>query len=153
ADRSHVDKFKRRFAGKSEVIDVVAVNVLDLLVYQFIIVTDRATDYAQSTGRWSRKTLVIDRPNAQLPSRVEGGVIKLVLPHAEHAFNFNPNGITIQQSLGYVSVSEVQGRAFLQAGYHRSFAFARAVMNSPDAIDRLILVALTRTLPFQLAPA
>jgi hypothetical protein len=66
---------------------------------------------------------------------------------------FQPDGaFRIFQTDGYVSVAEVGGRLFLKAGYHRSFAFARAVMNEPDASAKCALVALTRNLPAELLP-
>ncbi len=81
--------------------------------------------------------------------RVEGDTIKFNLPHAEHMIGFQPDGaFRIQQGAGFVSVVDLGGgRLLLKAGYHRSFAFARAAMNDPDAKDRCELVALTTSLP------
>src|SRR6266436_7006506 len=86
--------------------------------------------------------------------RVEGDTIKFNLPHAEHMIGFQPDGaFQIQQGAGFVSVVDLNGgRLLLKAGYHRSFAFARAAMNEPDAKDKCELVALTTSLPPQLLP-
>jgi len=69
-------------------------------------------------------------------------------------FEFHPQdgAFRIVQGGGFVSVVEIGGRLLLKAGYHRSFAFARAVKNELDAKDRCVLVALTRTVPAQLLP-
>jgi hypothetical protein len=58
----------------------------------------------------------------------------------------------IQQGAGFVSVVQIGPRMILKAGYHRSFAFSRSMMNAPDANDKFALVVLTRTLPPQLSP-
>jgi hypothetical protein len=124
---------------------------MELVVYQKYVVTDRANHHAQQNVNWPSKTLVIDRPIAQLPIRVEQQVLKVALPHAEHFIVFQGGGFGIQQGGGYVCVAEIGGRLLLKAGYHRSFAFARATMNEPDAKDKCELVALTTTLPPQLS--
>ncbi|MBS1840440.1 MAG: hypothetical protein JSS69_18455 [Acidobacteria bacterium] len=135
-----------------EVADVVNINPMDLIAYQTYVVTDRANHHNNQIGGWARKTLVIDRPIAQLPMRIEGDTIKFSLPHAEHTFAFQNGALQIQQFAGFVSVADIGGgRLLLKAGYHRSFAFARAVMNEPDAKDKCELVALTTSLPPQLA--
>jgi len=148
--RGHVTDFLRRHRG-TEVSDVININPLDLVVYQLQVVTDRANHHHNQAGSWSRKTLVIDRPAAQLPVRVEGDTIKFTLPHAEHMFVFQNGAFQIQQGAGFVSVVDLgAGKLLLKAGYHRSFAFARAAMNEPDAKDKCELVALTTSLPPQL---
>lgn len=150
--RHQVNQFLARFRGP-EVLDVININPLDLVAYQFYVVTDRCDHHVQQAGAWAKKFLVLDRPNVQLPGRVENGIIKFELPHAEHTIGVQPDGaFRIQQFDGYVSAVNVSGRLVLKAGYHRSFAFARAVMNEPDASDRCALVALTRSLPPGLAP-
>lgn len=150
--RQLVDEFLQRLRGP-EVLDVLKVNPMELVAYQFYVVTDRANHHHQQPLDWARKFLVIDRPTSQLPIRVEEGTIKVNLPHAEHMIGLQPDGaFRIQQGGGFVSSVEIEGRLILKAGYHRSFAFSRAVMNEPEARDRSVLVALTRTVPPQLAP-
>jgi hypothetical protein len=150
----HVTDFLRRHRNP-EVRDVVSVDPLELAIYQFYVVVAKADHHHNQAGAWMRKTLVIDRPIAQLPMRVEGDTIKLSLPHAEHMIGVQPDGaFRIQQAAGFVSVVDLGGgRLLLKAGYHRSFAFARAAMNEPDAKDKCELVALTTSLPPQLTPA
>jgi len=152
AQRQLVLQFLARFRGP-EVLDVIKVNPMDLVVYQRYVVTDRCDHHVQQPGVWARKFLVIDRPAANLPGRIENGILKFALPHAEHLIGIQPDGaFRIQQSDGYVALSEIGGRLLLKAGYHRSFAFARALMNEPDASEKCALFALTRSLPPDLAP-
>ena len=146
-------EFLRRHRGP-EVSDVININPMDLVIFQFQVVTDRADHHHTQPGGWTRKTLLIDRPGAQLPMRIEGDTIKFTLPHAEHMFAFQNGAFQIQQGAGFVSTVDVGGgKLLLKAGYHRSFAFARVAMNEPDAKERCELVALTTSLPPQLWPA
>jgi hypothetical protein len=152
AQRQLVNQFLARFRGP-EVLDVININPLDLVIYQKYVVTDRCDHHATQSGAWARKFLVIDRPIANLPGRMEDGIIKFNLPHAEHLIAFQPDGaFRIQQGDGYVSVIEISGRLILKAGYHRSVALAAAAINEPDASETHALVALTRSLPPELAP-
>jgi len=147
-----VTTFMRR-NGQGDVKDVVCINPMELAIYQEYVVIDRADHHERLQEDWPRKTLVIDRPNPPLPMRVEGDTAKFSLPHAEFGFGLIPQErkFEIQQYAGFVSVVDVGGgRLLLKAGYHRSFAFARAVMNVPDANAKGTLVALTRSLPPQL---
>src|SRR5579884_3652387 len=150
--KGHATDFLRRHRGQ-EVTDVININPMELLVYQFYVVVDRADHHHRQGGAWARKTLVIDRPTSQLPWRIDGDTLKFSLPHSEHMFGFVNGGFQIQQGGGYVSVVDVEGgKLLLKAGYHRSFAFARGAMNEPEAKDKCELVALTTSLPPQLAP-
>ena len=149
--RRLVNDFLARHRGP-EVREVINLNPMGLLVYQMYVITEIADGHAQQAGAWARKSLVIDRPIVQMPVRVEADTMKITLPHAEHMIGVQPDGaFRIQQGGGFVSVAEIGGRLLLKAGYHRSFAFARAVMNEPDARDKCELVALTNTLPPQLS--
>jgi hypothetical protein len=152
--RGHVTDFLRRFRRPgTDIADVININPMELVIYQFYIVTDKADEHHNRPASWARKTLVLDRPACQLHMRIEDGAIKLALPHGEHMIAFNTSGFQIQQAAGFVSVVEIGGRLLLKAGYHRSFAFARAAMNEPEARDKCELVALTTSLPPQLAVA
>lgn len=150
--RGHVTDFLRRHRGP-EVSDVININPMGLIVYQFYVVVDRADHHHHQGGAWARKTLVIDRPVSQLPMRIDGDTLKFSLPHSEHMFAFQNGAFQIQQGGGYVSVVDVgRGNLLLKAGYHRSFAFTRGATNEPEAKDKCELVALTTTLPPQLLP-
>jgi hypothetical protein len=151
--KPHVSVFLNKFRGP-EVLDVVKVDPRKLVVYQLYVVADRADHHAKTAGEWTKKTLVLDRPLVAMPWRIENEALKITLPHAEHGVWMNPNGtFGIQQFAGFVSVTMIEGRLLLKAGYHRSFAFARTVINEPDAKDRSVLVALTKSLPPQLEPS
>jgi hypothetical protein len=153
SDRQHVESFKRRFRGDPEVIDVVGVDPMNLVVYQLYVCIEKAQEHAASHTSWCKKCLVMDRPISRLPIRVEDGTVKITLPHAEHMLGLQPNGaFVIQQGGGFVSVVEFQGRTVLKAGYHRCFAFAQSAMKAPDANDKFMLVAVTRSLPPPLTP-
>jgi len=155
---NHSEAWVNRFMVATrgpEVIQVINVDPRELVVYQFYVAVDRADHHAQNVGnhRWTQTSLQFDRPGAALPLRGEDGIIKVSLPHPEHGFVVRPDGLfQIQQGGNFVSVCEVEGRMILKAGYHRSFAFARATMNELDARDKSLLVALTATAPPQLSP-
>lgn len=152
-DRQHVNNFLARHRGP-EVLDVIRVNPMELAVCQLYVVTDRAQEHAQASGPWCQKTLVIDRPTGPIAWRIENGVFKFMLPHAEHMFGPHPQtgAFLIMPGGGFVGVVEFGGRLLLKAGYHRSFAFSQTMMNAPVASARSALVALTATLPPQLLP-
>jgi hypothetical protein len=148
-----VSAFFNRFPRGPEVLDIININPLDLIAYQFYVVTDRCDGHVQQHGEWAKKFLVLDRPVVQLVHRYEDNAHKFSLPHAEHFIGPQPDGaFRIFQTDGYVSVTKLHGRLFLKAGYHRSFAFARATMNEPEASAKCALVVLTRNLPAELAP-
>jgi hypothetical protein len=152
-NRQLVASFLARHRGP-EVLDVIKINLMGLVVYQLLVVADKADEHAQRPEDWTAKILVVDRPGARLPIRSEDGTLKINLPHAEHMIALQPDGaFRIQQGAGFVSVAEIEGRLFLKAGYHRSFAFSRGTMNAPDANDRCALVVLTASLPPQLSAA
>jgi hypothetical protein len=116
------------------------------VIYQFYVAVDRANQHAQNIGNndWTKACLQLDRPISQLPIRLEDNAIKFAL---------RPDGaFQIQQTGGFICVCEINGRMILKAGYHRSFALARAAMNAPEASDTSLLVALTATAPPQLSP-
>jgi hypothetical protein len=151
--RALVADFKARTRGP-EILDVVNIDPLGLVAYQNYVVIDRATDHhCHQRDAWAKKTLLLDRPPANLAVRAENGTVKVAVPHAEHMFELHPDGaFRIVQGGGFVSVVELEGRLILRAGYHRSFAFALAAKNEPEAKDKCVLVALTRTVPAELLP-
>jgi hypothetical protein len=146
-----VNNFRMRTRGP-EVLDIINIDPRELFIYQLYVVADRADHHARqlSGDQWHRNCLQIDRPNNPMPLRLDAGVIKVGLPHAEHLFAAVPGGFQIQQGGGFISVCEVEGRMVLKAGYHRSFAFSRARIKEPEAKDRSLLVAVTKTVPPQL---
>jgi len=149
-----VDDFRFRTRGP-EVLDVINIDPRSLAIYQFYVALDRADQHARSIGNneWARTCLQLDRPVSQLPIRLENNTMKITVPHGEHQFGLRPDGaFQIQQTGGFISVCEINGRMILKAGYHRSFALARAAMNAPEASDTSLLVALTATAPPQLSP-
>jgi hypothetical protein len=146
-----VNAFRMRTRGP-EVLDVINVDPLELLVYQLYVVADRADHHAKHSraDQWHQNCLQVDRPNNPMALRLDNGVIKVTLPHAEHLFAAVPGGFQIQQGGGFISICNVESRTVLKAGYHRSFAFARSRMKEPEAKDRSLLVAVTKTVPAQL---
>ena len=76
-----------------------------------------------------------------LPQRTVVGGWNVELPHAEFLFAFNGQAFGIIQGGPHVSVSELQNRTVLWAGYHRTYALAATV--NPDANERSVLAALT----------
>jgi hypothetical protein len=152
AHQSLVRNFLSRHRGP-EVTGVINVDPKGLVVYQLYVVTERADAHALDATSWPEKTLVIDRPATQMPIRQEDDALKINLPHAEHMVGVQPDGaFRFLQGGGFVSVVSVASRMLLKAGYHRSFAFSRAVMNEPEAKDRCELAAVTVSLPPPLMP-
>jgi hypothetical protein len=150
-----VEEFLKKVRGP-EVLNVLNLDPMALIVYQLYVVADRADHHAKFlSGRdWARVCLQTDRPILQMATRMDNGILKVNLPHAEHLFTLLPDGaFRIQQGGGFISVCELEGRLLLKAGYHRSFASSRARRNEPDAKERSLLVALTKTVPPQLLPA
>jgi hypothetical protein len=144
-----------RITKGPEVLDVFNIDPSDLVVYQLYVVTDRADHHAKTikSKEWAKCCLELNRPVSQMPLRNDAGVIKVILPHAEHMFSLMQDGaFRIQQGGGFITVCEVNGRMLLKAGYHRSFAFSRLVRKEPDAKDKSLLVALTKTVPPVLLP-
>jgi hypothetical protein len=151
-----VKKFLTRVRGP-EVRNVINIDPRNLFVYQFYVVSDKADQHAQHIGGkdWAEKCLQIDRPSGsgRAPVRHEKGVVKVSLPHAEHLFTLNPTDgkFEIQPAAGFISVCDVQGRMLLKAGYHRSFAVSRLLMNDPEAKVKSLLVAVTATPPVEIS--
>ena len=152
--KDSVAEFLRKFKGP-EVLDVINIDPMGLLAYQFYVVIDVAERHAKMSSRqWAKTCLTAERPVVQMQGRLDNGVVKFSLPHGEHLFGLQPDGaFRIQQGAAFVSVCEMEGRLLLKAGYHRSFAFCRETRNEPDAKDRSLLVALTKTVPPQLDAA
>jgi hypothetical protein len=151
ADQHHVSDFLAKKRGP-EVLDVINVNPMELVICQSFVITDVANEHALNSGRWTETFLVINRPNVQLPSRIENEVLKFTLPHAEHMCEIKNGQFLIKQGAGYVAVVELEGRLVLKTGYHRCFAFARAVRNTPEAGDPSVVMALAANLPAHLLP-
>jgi hypothetical protein len=154
--KEFIDNVRQRCKSDPEILDILNIDPTKLVVYQFYVVTDVADRHAQSMSsdrQWAKTCLQLDRPGAQLPVRSEDSIIKVNLPHPEHMFTLTPNdgAFRVQQGGGFVCVCEIEGRLLLKAGYHRSFAFARAARNEPDAKERSLFVALTKTPPPQLS--
>lgn len=136
-----------------EVIDVINVDPMCLVVGQLFVVTERADAHEIDATSWAEKTLVIDRPVTTMPLRSEDEALKINLPHAEYMVGVQPDGaFRFIQLAGFVSVVNIGGRMLLKSGFHRSFAFSRAVMNEPEAKDRCELAAVTVSVPPGLLP-
>ncbi len=154
AAQAVVNDFVARTRGP-EVLGVIKIDPRLLAIYQLYVAVDRADHHAQNIGNtdWARTCLQLDRPVSQLPIRMDGNAIKVSVPHGEHILALRPDGaFQIQQGGAFISVCEINGRMILKAGYHRSFAFARAMMNALEASEKSLFVALTATAPPQLSP-
>jgi hypothetical protein len=153
AHRHLANNFLVRTKGP-EVLDVININPAELVVFQKYVVIDRVEHHCGQPGDWPKKMLLVDRPVAQINLRAENGTVKAGLTHGEYVFEFHPQdgAFRIVQGGGFASVGEIDGRLLLKSGYHRSFAFVRAVKNELEANDKCVLVALTRSVPAQLLP-
>lgn len=125
--------------------DVVKVDPMGLVIRQFEINVDSANEYMRDAvaATWCiHNCLTTSRPYNRLqPAEVPNGW-NFSLPHGEFGFVFDGDqAFGIVEGRPHVSISELNGRAILWAGYHRSYA--RASMVNPETNERSVLAALT----------
>ena len=147
-ERLHAAKFIRFMngVGPHDVREVVKIDLRQLAVHQYYVLTDKAANYAVGVGnssRWLEECLpTVGPPQRQFNTAFQqigmGSRINVPLPHAE--FFYFPQGIT--EALRYVTIAEGNGRTYLSAGYHRTFA---KFSTTPIATVPVATVALVNT--------
>jgi len=151
AEQEAANKFlaalRRNPGGLGVVQRVVKLDPRGLVCRQFDINLDRANEYAAhiESPHWTtRNCLALTRQNQnqQLPWVAIPGGWDFTLPHGEFMLGFNGQMFGIVQGSPHVTVSSVQARTVLWAGYHRCYARAAAMVN-PDTKERSVLAALT----------
>ena len=133
----------------ADMVGVRKVDLRELTVHQYYVVTDRADEYAKTVGdpnHWNTECLPLVNPNGQFEWRHQlnglSAYIEYDVPHGEWTFAHIGNGsFAPAPGLRHVTVRDAPDRTFLWAGYHRSFA---KVLTTPTANAPTALVALAR---------
>lgn len=158
-DQSHAQQFMdflNAQVGGHSVSDVIKVDISQMIVHQYEVITERSMAYAnknRSDADWRTELLPPNHPpQAQVGMQFSLGIphnahpmssqIVIDLPHSEFAFLPAQNGFFgPSQFMRYVSVCERAQKILLKAGYHRSFA---RLTSAPPATVPTALVALER---------
>lgn len=151
-EKMHAASFKNFLNQRKphDIIDVVKVEIPNLVVMQYVVVTEKADDYrgkVSSDKDWRKAILpTVANPARALPLSIyqEGLNTKATydLPHGEFRFQHAPGGIFgAGELLRHVTVTEFGGRMGLLAGYHRTFA---KFLSTPTAAVPVMLVALAK---------
>jgi hypothetical protein len=153
-DQIHAQKFMRflNSKGAHDIGSVIKVDLSQLAVVQYVVVTERAENYAPIVANddgWRHECLPLKDPT---PTNLRASVSRtgpnglsteatIDVPHSEHAFLPDPTGtaFTVTQFLRHVTAVQGGNRLYLKAGYHRSFA---KVLSVPVATVPSAMVAL-----------
>jgi len=156
-ESTHANNFMQflNTRGPHQVARVVKIELRQLVVIQYWVITERAEDYRHSTtstAEWLREFLPLTVPSAQTQTRFSLGppaspnplssYIEIDVPHGEFALLPANPGLTVfgaAQFMRHVTGCETQNRLLLKAGYHRSYA---RVLSAPTAIVPTALIAL-----------
>jgi hypothetical protein len=150
-EHHHANKFMAFMnqVGARDIKEVLKIDLMQLVVRQFVVVTDRAEGYRLRTNdpnAWMEECLPTSLTAPNITMRVSqqnfDTAADIDLPHAEFVFGPNPAGLFGPiQFLRHVTVMQTINRLLLWAGYHRSYA--RVLSTTPTAAERSALVALT----------
>ncbi|HEY5030766.1 MAG TPA: hypothetical protein VIK39_20355 [Candidatus Angelobacter sp.] len=156
AEKEAANKFlasiRRKNGGNlGSIQEVVKFDPRGLIARQFDITLDQSNKYRNpEAATWcARNCLATDRSNAVLNSAPMTNGWNFPLPHGEFLLGFNGQVFGIIQGAPHVSVTIVENRTILWAGYHRSYA--RAAIVNPEIRERSVLAALTTEGPPALA--
>ena len=156
-EKDAAEKFlaPHRLAGNSHIRDVIKVNPMGLVIHQLYMTLEKAQEYMDHTPArsWCIRQCLTVRPREtkMLRGNFRRNAAEIEIPHAEFAANFLPgNTFEIEQLGAHVSATEFGNRTLLWAGYHR--AYARIASLQPDALDRSLLVALSKDADYIVAP-
>ena len=151
--------------GRTEMIGVKKVDLRDLTVRQYHVVTERAQDYTatvQDPHGWLNECLPLAPNQAQYSwSFQQAGMhsyTEIDVPHGE--WMFSPIGVNTGtfapvQAIRHVTAMDGTDRTFLWAGYHRSFArvLTTPIANAPMAVVAVARNVLTSPVGATAAPA
>lgn len=145
--------------GPHEITHLHKIDLRELVVHQYYVVTERAEGYAaknQTEQNWLEECL----PTAVHPAPIQlrwqqnglSTYSEIDIPHAEFFFapNMQNGAFTANQLLRHVTTMVGTDRTFLWAGYHRSFARA---LSTPAAAVPSAVVAVARNALNSPAPA
>ena len=136
--------------GPHEVTHLHKVDLSQLVVHQYHVVTERAQGYAQKIQTdhgWLDECLPTAVHNTPIQFRSQQRGLntysEIDVPHAEFFFapNMQTGVFTTNQLLRHVTTMVGTDRTFLWAGYHRSFA---KVLSTPAAAVPSAVVAVAR---------
>ena len=156
AEQQHASKLLSflQQMGVQDVRGVLKVNLMQLVVRQYFVVTERCEEYrarCSDSSAWMEEFLPTALANP--PVNVTGSqnnldtAFDIDIPHGEFTFGLTPDGkFAPIQFLRHVSVMNVGERMLLWKGYHR--AFARMLGAASAAEDRSPLVGLIATTLF-----
>jgi hypothetical protein len=138
---------RRNPGGLGVVQRIVKLDPRGLVCRQFDVNLDRANEHAAhiESPHWStRNCLALKRENQnqQLPWVAIPGGWDFTLPHGEFMLGFDGQLFGIVQGSPHLTVSSIETRTVLWAGYHRCYARAAAMVN-PETKERSVLAALT----------
>ncbi|MGA3165028.1 MAG: hypothetical protein ABSF14_02805 [Terriglobia bacterium] len=144
-------RFHRNLGPAGSVRDVIKIDPIGLVAYQFYVILDKVAEYTDHVmaNTWCARNCLakIQGPhNIQISHRLNA--MDISVPHGEFAFIFNQQlgRFDVIEQARHVSVTAFQNRMILWAGYHRSYA--RMASANPDGTDRSLLVALTTDADF-----
>jgi hypothetical protein len=150
-EQHHAQRFLGflRQIGVSEITDVLKIDPFELVVRQYVILTDRAGGYhlrCSNANTWMEECLPTQLTNPQITVTFSqqnfDTAADIDIPHAEFIFAPGPNGaFGPVQLLRHITVMNAGNRMLLWAGYHRTYA--RVLSTTPTAAERSALVALT----------
>ena len=143
--------------GHHDAMPARTVDLCELAVRQYMVVTDLAEEYAKTIGdtaNWLNECLPLARANGTFGWRHQmrgmSAYIECDIPHGEWFFQPLGNGAFAPvEGLRHVTAMDGADRTYLWAGYHRSFAkvLTTPMANAPTA---LVLFARNVVVP---APA
>lgn len=149
--------------GQTEVIGVQKVDLRDLVVHQYHVVTERSQAYAsgcQTPQSWLELILPTSRGQSQIQLRFQqnglSSYAEIDIPHAEFIFapNLSTGQFSAAELLRHVTMMDGTDRSFLWSGYHRSFARVSSTPTAavPSAVVALARNVMTAPLPANAAP-
>ena len=146
AEAGHVKRLMAYFAGigHADITGAKKVDLRELSVHQYHVVTERAEDYAKKVGdsqQWLSECLPLTPNTGNFGWRHQplglSAYIECDVPHGEWFFAPLGNGsFAPVEGLRHVTAMDAPGRTFLWAGYHRSFAkvLTTPIANAPTAL-------------------
>lgn len=144
---AHAKRFKQFLVscGPHDILDVQKIDPTELIVIQYMVVTERSNGYAnivQTMDGWLKECLPTTGRNSQVQFTVQRPalqttVTEIALPHSEFVFIPDPAGkFGATEWMRHVTVMAGADRMFLTAGYHRTFArvFTTPIATVPSAV-------------------
>lgn len=155
-EQQHAQRFMTflRGMGVTDIQRVIKIDLSNLVIFQYYVITERAEEYKNRIGNVPPKDAEECLPTSLNNAQVQIAYTRngpnsqadIDLPHAEFFFGVNPATamFSATQFLRHVTVTRAQAvsgtRLVLTAGYHRSYA--RMLSRTPTAAARSALVAL-----------